>query len=184
VTEVTPQDVLEFWFEELSPQQWFERNETIDEKIKLRFYDTWLQAQNGACDTWRSTPEGLLALVILCDQFPRNMFRDSDKAFSTDALARDLANEAISNRFDLKLPETVRKFFYMPFMHSENMDDQDKCCDYIQKRLDDPETAHHAEQHRDIIAKFGRFPFRNAVLGRPSTEEEAAFLAEGYAPGT
>lgn len=184
MTDVTPQDVLSFWFEELTPKDWFERSDAVDEIIKSLFYDTWLQAQSGRCEDWHSTPEGALALIILYDQFPRNMFRESEKAFSTDALALDLANEAISKKFDLKLPETVRHFFYMPFMHSENLSDQDRCCAYIRKRISNPETVHHAEQHRDIIARFGRFPFRNEVLGRPSTEEEVTFLAEGYAPGS
>ncbi|MEL6277675.1 MAG: DUF924 family protein [Pseudomonadota bacterium] len=178
--------VLAFWLNEVGRTGWFKTDPGVDQAIRDRFTSVYQAAARGDLDAWRATPAGALALIIALDQFPRNMFRDHAKAFATDAKARAVALEAISNGFDLQTPEPDRMMFYLPLEHSEVLEDQDLCVSLISERLrSEQEGVRHAEAHRDLIRRFGRFPHRNEALGRPSTAEEAEFLlGGGYQPNS
>jgi len=168
--------VVEFW-RTAGPKRWFAKSTSFDAEFKQRFLPAHEAALRGYLIGWSLTAEGALALVLLLDQFPRNAFRDKPRAFETDALARETADQAIAKGFDRQVEELLRPFFYMPFMHSEHLADQQRCvalCAGV-----DANTQRAAVKHRDIIARFGRFPHRNAVLGRVSTPEEITFLADG-----
>jgi len=185
---VTPQGVLDFWFAETSPGQWFASDPVFDTKVRRRFgaFVRALRAeQSVAGHPWLETPDSALALILVLDQFPRNIWRGSGDAFSLDALGLEAARAMLSRGFDLKLDETRRPFAYMPFMHAESLEDQELCVLLCETRLpEDAGTARHAREHRDVIARFGRFPYRNEVLGRASTPEETAWLESGgYRPG-
>jgi len=175
-------EVLEFWLNEIGPAGWYVAVPEVDGKIAQRFMATWHAAHDGGLSDWADTPEGALALLIVTDQFSRNMFRGDGKSFATDALARDVARGAIARSFDLETPEPQRVFFYMPFEHSEALADQDTSVALMTARLsgeEGAEFAHHARVHREIIRRFGRFPYRNAALGRDTTAAEEAFLKAG-----
>ena len=177
----TPEEVLCFWFgaDGTFRDVWFAKNALFD-TLCARFADTLHAAKQGALDHWTETPRGSLALVIVLDQFSRNLFRDSPEAYAADAKARDVARAAIARGFDLAVTPTQRIFFYLPFEHSEALVDQDESVrlfDTLRGVLGD-DSAKHAHGHRDVIRLFGRFPHRNAVLGRTTTSEEAAYLAE------
>lgn len=169
------QDVLRFWFEEVGPQGWFERSDDTDERIKGGFLDLWQKLETAIPAEALLQPEAALAATIALDQFPRNMFRGTARAFVTDPLALALARNALASGFDMAVPREWRLFFYLPFMHSESLDDQERCVELLS---DDEEQMRYAVDHRDIIARFGRFPHRNRALGRESSQEEAAFLLE------
>ena len=176
-----PEAVVEFWLHEVGPKGWYVAADDLDEEIRSRFGDEWRAAKAGERDFWCNGPRGTLAFLILTDQFPRNMFRGKADAFSTDASALNAARKAVERGFDLEVKEPERVFFYMPFEHSETKEDQDLSVDLVQRKM--PETRDeylpHARAHREIIRRFGRFPFRNEALGRESTAEEAAFMKEG-----
>jgi uncharacterized protein (DUF924 family) len=173
-----PRQVLDFWFKETDPKLWFANDAAFDARIRARFEETWRAARDGHLEDWKASAEGALALIVVLDQFSRNMFRAKAEAFSTDALARAAADRAVRHKFDLEMPVTVRAFFYLPFMHSENLADQDRSVALIGERIGKDSTNYpFAIGHRDLIVRFGRFPARNAALGRPSTPEEAAFLS-------
>lgn len=174
---MTPQDVIDFWTE-AGPQKWFVRDAAFDDAIRSRFGELHFAAARGELHGWRETPEGALALLILLDQFPRNIFRGSAHAFATDPLARGVTRAAIARGFDQQVDGALRSFFYLPFEHSENLTDQDEGV-ALCEALGDPETLKWAILHRDIIARFGRFPHRNRALGRETTPQEQAFLDEG-----
>lgn len=179
----TPKDVLAFWLDECSPSDWYRFDPEFDAKVRDRFEDTWREATQGALGLWLTYPSGTLAYIILTDQFSRNMFRDSSDAFATDHLARAAAKMAIDRNWDMKIDEPARQFFYVPLMHAENLCDQDRAVRLIHSRM--PETGiknqDHACAHRAVIRDFGRFPYRNAALGRKTTASEQAFLdAGGY----
>ncbi|MCP1336246.1 DUF924 family protein [Futiania mangrovi] len=177
-----PGAVLDFW-RDLGPSGWFRKDDAVDAEIRRRFLPLWQAAKGGALAHWAREGKDALSLVIVLDQFPRNMFRDSAKAFTTDAAARAVARLMLEAGHDRRIEEALRPFCYMPFMHSEALEDQELCVDLVRTRLDNPNTLHHAIQHRDMIARFGRFPHRNAALGRVSTEEETAYLeGGGYVP--
>ncbi len=142
------------------------------------FCALWQAAAAGELAAWEATPEGALALVLVLDQFPRNMFRGNGRTYETDALARAVADRAIARGFDQQMPRGERQFFYLPFMHSEHLGDQERCVDLARAYGDDGFTK-YAEQHADIVRRFGRFPHRNAILGRATTPEEQAFLDGG-----
>ena len=167
--------VLQFWFEESTPQQWFERNDGYDRVIRERFGALHAAASRGDLDDWAETAEGALALVLVLDQFSRNLFRDDSRAFAQDAKALSLAKSAITKGHDKAVGEEWRVFFYVPFEHSEDLADQQACIPYFEA-LENDQYLSYALAHRDIIARFGRFPHRNAVLGRESTEDEIEFL--------
>ena len=181
---VTPDEVLTFWLDECSPADWYKSDPDFDAAITTRFAQTWEAATEGALGLWLTYPSGTLAYIILTDQFPRNMFRGTSKAFETDPLARAAAKMAIDRKWDLKIDEPARQFFYLPLMHAENLSDQDRAVRLIHTRM--PESGEsnrdHACAHRAVIRDFGRFPYRNEALGRKTSPAEQAFLdAGGYA---
>jgi uncharacterized protein (DUF924 family) len=176
-----PQDVLHFW-RQAGPQKWFSHNRAFDDAIRLKFEPVHHAAARGEYDAWAQTAEGALALLVLLDQFPRNLFRNSGHAFATDPKARAVARAALTAHHDQAVEPGLRAFFYLPFEHSEDLVDQDLSIALAQKLFEasgDELTLKYAVIHRDIIARFGRFPHRNAALGRITTAEEQAFLDEG-----
>jgi uncharacterized protein (DUF924 family) len=176
-----PVEVLDFWLGEIGPEGWYAGGSDIDTLCKARFHDIWQAAHDGGLEHWVEGTVGTLAYLIVTDQLSRNIHRGSSLAFATDARARAAARKAVAAEWDMGAPEPERQFFYLPFEHSEELADQDLCVALMAERL--PETGAenviHARAHREVIARFGRFPFRNAALGRASTPEEEAFLAEG-----
>jgi uncharacterized protein (DUF924 family) len=174
---VSPHDVLAFW-RAAGPKKWFTKDAAFDEDIRTRFMATHEAAATGDLAAWEATPEGALALAIVLDQFPRNMFRNDARTYAADPLARAVAERAIARGFDGQVPEGERQFFYLPFEHSEALADQEKCI-ALCRETGDAELVKWAEIHADIIRKFGRFPHRNAILGRATTPEEQAFLDSG-----
>ncbi|UZF94420.1 DUF924 family protein [Bosea sp. NBC_00550] len=177
MTLPTAADIVAFW-RQAGPEKWFAKDEAFDAEIIRRFLPAHEAAAAGELADWEETPEGVYALLILLDQFPRNMFRDSPRAFATDAQALTIAGHAIAGGFDEAYQAPEKRFFYMPFMHSEKLADQERCI-ALCAAADDPEGVRYAEVHRDIIRDFGRFPHRNPVLGRDTTAEERSFLTEG-----
>lgn len=176
----TIEQIVDFWLREVGERGWYERSDVLDAEIRDRFRKTWDRAEELA-PAWSATPKGALAMLILTDQFPRNMFRDDSRAFASDALALRIADDAIAAGFDLQIDPPARQFFYMPLEHSENLADQDRCLDLFTERMPG-ENLTHARLHRDTIAKFGRFPWRNAALGRvPTAAETCVMQAGGYA---
>ena len=172
-----PLDVLAFW-RAAGPPKWFKKDAAFDAEIVRRFLGLWHAATAGKLAPWEETPEGALALILVLDQFPRNMFRNDGRTYEADALARAVASRAIARGFDQQIPHVERQFFYLPFMHSEDLPDQERCVELARGYCDD-EFTKYAEQHADIVRRFGRFPHRNAMLGRATTAEERAFLDEG-----
>lgn len=176
-----PVTVLDYWLDEVGEDGWYAGGEDLDGEIRDRFGDLWQAAADGGLDHWVDGPAGTLAFIVVTDQFPRNIWRGSAKAFSTDAAALDAARRAIAAGWDLQVPEPERQFFYLPLMHSEVLADQEDCIGLMDERM--PETGAsnqlHARAHTEIIRRFGRFPYRNDAFGRETTPDEAAFLAEG-----
>lgn len=168
-------DIIGFWFEESSPRQWFSKDEAFDAAIRGRFMDAYQRAARGETSHWRASPEGRLAEIIVLDQFPRNMFRGSPQAFATDALALELAREAVATSADRALPRHMRHFMYMPYMHSESKEVHQSAV-WLFGVLMNWQALKYEWAHKRIIDRFGRYPHRNAVLGRVSTPEETAFL--------
>ncbi len=173
----TPAEVVSFW-RTAGPDKWFEADEDFDQTIRARFLGVHKAAARGELAAWEESGEGALALLILLDQFPRNMFRGSAGAFATDHLARAVADRALTRGSDRAIDDTMRPFFYLPFMHSEALADQDRCL-RLHEAFGDAGQLKWATRHRDIIVKFGRFPHRNRVLGRETTPAEQAFLDGG-----
>jgi uncharacterized protein (DUF924 family) len=175
-----PAEVLDYWIGELGEDGWFAGGEALDAEIRDQFLDLWQAADGGGLEHWVEGPAGALAYLVVCDQMPRNMHRGKAEAFSTDARALAAARKAINEGWDMGAPEPERMFFYLPFEHSEDPADQALSVGLMRERLPtDPEMALHAQAHQQIIARFGRFPFRNAALGRVSTAEEEAFMKQG-----
>ncbi|MBX9844171.1 MAG: DUF924 family protein [Xanthobacteraceae bacterium] len=173
----TADAVLAFW-RSAGPDKWFKKDTAFDDEIRARFLKSYEAAVRGELAAWGETREGALTLVIVLDQFPRNMFRGSARAFEADPLALAVAARAIERGFDLQLPVQERAFFYLPFEHSERLADQERCCALF-RTTGDAELLKWAELHADIIRRFGRFPHRNSALGRTTTPEEQAFLDNG-----
>lgn len=171
-------DVLRFWFEEASPEDWFAGDPAFDRRVRDRFAGLVAAAASGQLDGWRDSARGCLALCLLLDQFPRHLYREDARAFAHDVQARSVARLALERGFDLDLPAAHRLFVYLPLQHSEDLADQRLGVALCRERTGDPEHAGYAERHLRIVERFGRFPHRNAVLGRQSTAEEEAFLAE------
>ncbi|NDV00459.1 DUF924 family protein [Pseudoroseicyclus tamaricis] len=175
-----PDDVLKFWLDECSPKDWYGGGPELDAEITERFQGLWSNVMDGIGSLWLTYPSGCLAYIILTDQFPRNMFRGTSRAFASDHLALEAAISAIGQDYDLRIDAPARCFFYMPLEHSENHFHQDRAVRLFKDRLDDyPEYLLHACAHREVIRRFGRFPFRNEALGRTSSPEEADWLANG-----
>jgi len=179
--------VLDFWFgpadsveRGTARKAWFRKSSEFDDEVRRRFMSTWEAATQGKLERWNRTPFAALALVIALDQFPRNMFRDSARAFSSDGLALGAAKAAVGRGFDRVSLPVERQFFYLPFEHAEDLDEQRRCLDLfarLEAESGDP-WMDYPRRHHDIIVRFGRFPHRNAVLGRTSTPEEIEFLRE------
>jgi uncharacterized protein (DUF924 family) len=176
----TPKQIIDFWVKDVGPAGWYEANPKVDQQIIGRFMPTYDACVDGQLDDWRDTAQGSLALLLLLDQFSRNMFRGSDKSFANDPLAREIARNAIGRDQDLKIKGGEQQFFYLPFAHSEDLNDQDFgiTCIRTRKHTND-DDALHARAHREIIREFGRFPFRNQVLGRQNTDAEQVFMDDG-----
>jgi uncharacterized protein (DUF924 family) len=172
-----PEDVTAFW-RAAGRRKWFRKDAAFDREITARFLPAHEAAAAGCLSEWEATPQGALALLLLLDQFPRNMFRGSARAFATDPLARAVAECAIAQGFDASVASAERAFFYLPFMHSENPADQERSV-ALWRHAGDGKNRKYAELHAGIIRHFGRFPHRNAVLGRATTPEEQAFLDAG-----
>ncbi|KAE9631660.1 DUF924 family protein [Parasedimentitalea maritima] len=180
---VGPDEVLEFWLDEAGPKGWYMQDAAFDAEIRKRFEAAWEGACEGKYSMWLTHPSGVLAYLILTDQFPRNMYRGSKAAFSSDKLALAAAKAAISKKWDMKIDEPARQFFYLPLMHSENLCDQDRCVRLMKERMpvEGPSNLLHARAHREVIRLFGRFPYRNEALARHSTEPELDYvMAGGY----
>jgi uncharacterized protein (DUF924 family) len=172
-----PDEVLAFW-RAAGPDKWFKKDPALDQEIATRFLAFWEKAAGGKLATWEEMPESALALVIVLDQFPRNMFRGQRCCYDCDPMARAAAQRAIDRGFDQKIAHAERQFFYLPFMHSEYLPDQEHCLE-LARSYGEEEFARYAEQHADIIRRFGRFPHRNPIMGRSTTAEEQAFLDAG-----
>ena len=170
-------EILHFWFEELQPSQWWVKDEALDRLIHDRFASIHGQAVRCELYLWRETAPGRLAEIIILDQFSRNMFRGTPQAFKNDPLALALAQEAVAGGFDLQLPLEKRSFIYLPFMHSESL----KIHEFAERLYSQPGLEAHLEweiKHKNIIERFGRYPHRNAILGRKSTADEIEFLQQ------
>ncbi|MCY6380027.1 DUF924 family protein [Hoeflea prorocentri] len=169
--------VNRFWFDELKPEDWFTKSDELDKDIANRFGATHLSLAGNIPQQWWDSADSVLALVLVFDQFPRNIYRGTPLAFATDCLALKEAKAAIAAGLDQLVDETRRAFFYMPFEHSEELSDQDRAVELF-SRLGNEEMLRYAHMHRDVIVRYGRFPHRNAILGRENTAEETTYLAE------
>ena len=175
--EATPADILNFW-REAGRDRWYRHDDMFDVEVCRRFLGLWQQAAAGELSAWEATDEGALALTIVLDQFPRNIFRHDARAYESDAQARDVAARAIGRGVDRRIDPVLLEFLYLPFMHSEHLPDQLRCVELFGGTAN-TENQEYAEQHADIIRRFGRFPHRNRTLGRETTPEEQAFLDDG-----
>ena len=172
----TAVEIVNFW-RAAGPGQWFSLDEAFDETCRTRFLLTHEAAARGDLNEWELTPEGALAVVLLLDQFPRNMFRGTRRVYATDPVALMAADRAIERGYDRQVDPSLRRFFYLPFTHSEEVRHQERSV-ALNEALDDADSLKWARHHHDIVARFGRFPHRNEILGRETTPEEAAFLLE------
>jgi uncharacterized protein (DUF924 family) len=174
---INHEDIIEFW-QQAGHAKWYEKDDAFDAEIIKKFARVHEAAKMDAHDEWQDTARGAMALLILLDQMARNIHRNTPQAFGADDKALGIARNAVKRGFDLKTDGIMRQWFYMPFMHSENILDQQLCCELTRKAGLDV-TYEYAVDHADIIKQFGRFPHRNAILGRTSTPDELAFLAQG-----
>lgn len=182
------EEILEFWFGKPDeadygkPRKvWFTKKPEFDQEVRSRFLETYRQAAAGELDDWKAEPLSCLALIILLDQFPRNMFRGQPEAFATDPQALAYAKYAVERGFDKQLLPIQRQFVYLPFEHSENLADQHQCLELVSTLKDYPDCASgvdYAHRHFKVIKRFGRFPHRNKILGRQTTSEEVEFLKQ------
>jgi uncharacterized protein (DUF924 family) len=174
----TPDDVLEFWFAPGMEERWFKKDAAFDDEVRQALLELYEQAAAGTLVVWRQSARGALALVILLDQVPRNLFRGDPRAFATDAEALAVTKRTLEGGLDKALRQAERVFLYLPLEHSEDLADQELCVTLTGALDENPEWHDYALRHRDVVARFGRFPHRNAVLGRANTPEEEAFLKE------
>lgn len=175
-----PIEVLDFWLKEIGPDGWYVGGELIDDACRSRFAHVWEAAHEGRLEHWLNGPSGALAYLIVTDQFARNIHRGKALAFATDAKALSAAHTSVSAGWDMLVPEPERQFFYMPFEHCEDADEQELAVKYLSERLSsNPEMALHARAHQEIIRRYGRFPTRNGALGRMNTTEEQSYLDHG-----
>jgi len=171
----SPQSIVEFWFSDKVQPLWFQSTPEFDAELRDRFETVWQAAEQGRLDDWAETPEGALALVILFDQIPLNIYRGDALCFATEAKSREISTLAIERSDDAQLTDDQKAFLYMPLMHSESMTDQDKAV-ALYEAAGLAGNLKFAQHHRDIVHRFGRFPHRNTILGRQSTEAELAYL--------
>jgi len=176
-TNVAPADILAFW-RDAGPDRWYKRDDAFDAELRRRFLALWQKASAGELSSWEASDDGALALVIVLDQFPRNMFRGDARTYASDALAREVAHRAIGCGVDARIDPALRQFLYLPFNHSEHLADQLRCIE-LTRAAGNAENLKWAEHHADIVRRFGRFPHRNAHLGRATTAEEQVFLEHG-----
>jgi uncharacterized protein (DUF924 family) len=179
LADIAPAEVIAFW-RDAGSEMWFAANRAFDQEISRRYGQAHLVASAGIDERWARSAEGALAYLLLTDQFPRNIYRNSAHAFATDPLARTMADRAMAAGFDMAAEPELRMFFYLPFQHHENSISQARSIELFMRHRDltgDGEPLRYAEGHAAEIARFGRFPHRNAVLGRESTEEERTYLA-------
>tara|TARA_R110002096_G_scaffold97354_4_gene217082 strand:- start:94120 stop:94698 length:579 start_codon:yes stop_codon:yes gene_type:complete len=180
MTRATAKQIIDFWVNDVGPKGWYEADTAVDRQIIERFGTAYDAAVAGDLNDWRDTSQGSLALLLLLDQFSRNMFRGDPRSFAADPLARDIARGAIAMDLDLEIKGGEQQFFYLPFAHSEDMADQDFGVECVQTRkFQNDDDALHARAHREIIRTFGRFPFRNQVLNRDSSDAEQEFMFDG-----
>jgi uncharacterized protein (DUF924 family) len=173
------QSVIDFWFTEISPKQWWVKSVEFDDLIRQRFFTIYEETRGGKYLDWINSAQSCLARILVLDQFPRNMFRDKPESFQTDALALAATKHALSLGFDSGMPSQHKAFLYMPLMHSEAIDDQAKAIDLFTAAGPDlSENLKSSERHKAIIGQFGRFPHRNQILGRASSEAEVTFLKQ------
>lgn len=173
-------EIVDFWINQVGPKGWYMGGEELDAQIREKFEAHWHDAMEGAFGPWLIDAQGTLAYLILTDQFPRNMFREDARAFASDTLARAAAKQAITQNWDQEVDPKSRQFFFLPLMHSENLVDQDRSVELFRSRMDGEDgNVLHAEAHRAVIRAFGRFPYRNAALGRDTTTDEQRFLEAG-----
>lgn len=177
VGNISPAGILAFW-REAGCERWYKRSDAFDAEVRRRFLALWQRAVAGELASWEDSDEGALALVIVLDQFPRNMFRGTPEAFASDPLAREVARRAIERGVDRRIDPILLEFLYLPFMHSEHLPDQLHCVALFEN-TDNAENLKYARDHAEIIQRFGRFPHRNRLLGRDTTAEEQAFLDSG-----
>jgi uncharacterized protein (DUF924 family) len=171
-----PEEIINFWFYEIKPAQWFDADGAVDALMREKFLEPYEAATREELNAWKETPEGTLALLLLLDTFPRRMFRGQARAYETDDLALDLARDAIIRHFDDRIDKSFKLFFYMPFCHSEQMGDLRLASFYVRERTKEPEWVDYVNGRMKILERFGRFPHRNEALGRENTEDEKAFL--------
>ncbi len=176
-TNLSAHEIVAFW-RDAGPELWFAHDRDFDGLVRWKWFGAHQAAAFGRLDAWASEAEGALALILLLDQFPRNIFRGLARAFGTDAKAVSVAQAALAQHFDQQYSPPMQRFFYLPFMHSEDLAEQEFCVEKC-RASDDAEGVKFAEMHRDIIRRFGRFPHRNVLLGRISTAQEQAFLDAG-----
>jgi uncharacterized protein (DUF924 family) len=174
---VAPAEILAFW-RDGGPDRWYTPDDAFDAELRRRYLDLWRKASAGEFSSWETSDDGALALVIVLDQFPRNMFRGGAQTYASDATAREVAHRAIESGVDARIDPALREFLYLPFMHSEHLPDQ-LCCIELSRKAGHVENLKWAEHHADIIRRFGRFPHRNRILGRTTTPDEQAFLDQG-----
>jgi uncharacterized protein (DUF924 family) len=174
-SSVTAESIIAYWYSDKIKSQWFNSTKELDQEIKDKFEGIWKEAIRGGYKHWNESAEGCLALALIFDQFPLNMFRGEVKSFSSEGMAIKIAKNAIKNKFNKKLKKQQLSFLYMPLMHSENIEDQNLCVTLFEqaKLMDNWRFAKH---HRDIVLKFGRFPHRNKILNRQSSEQELDYL--------
>ena len=174
---ITPANILKFW-RDAGHDRWYTRDDAFDAEVRRRFFELWQKAAAGELSSWEASDDGALALTIVLDQLPRNMFRDDAMTYASDRQARDTAARAIDRGTDARIDPVLLEFLYMPFMHSEHLPDQLRCIEMFAGTAN-TEQKEYAEHHADIIRRFGRFPHRNRILGRATTPEEQAFLDGG-----
>ncbi len=179
-TTMDPEEVLQFWLEDVGPEKWYRSSSEFDAACRARFAEIWEAARQNDWLGWTPDPRSTLAMVVLLDQLPRNMFRGTAKAYLSDRLARARSKTAIDRNWDQRIDQPERQFFYLPLTHSECLADQNRAVRLIKERLPDhPDTLRHAQAHREVIRRFGRFPHRNDEVGRPTTALEREFLDTG-----
>lgn len=178
---VDSEEVLEFWLDHVGPKGWYEADDAVDAQITDKFMEVWEAAAEGGLSLWLTYPSATLAYLIVADQFSRNMFRGDARAFALDPVALPVAKQAIKKGWDLKIDGPARQFFYLPLMHSENLCDQDRCIRLLVERMPQSGESNllHAKAHREVIRQFGRFPYRNGVLSRTDTANEARYAVQG-----
>ena len=175
--DATPAEILKFW-REAGRERWYRRDDAFDAEVRRSYLELWRKAAAGELSSWEATDDGALALTIVLDQFPRNIFRDDALTYASDPQAREVAARAIHRGADARVEPALLEFLYMPFMHSEHLPDQLRCVELFRATAN-ADNLGYAEQHADIIRRFGRFPHRNRILGRETTPDEQAFLDAG-----